>query len=75
MKGCERLRVKNGEAYFFINDLFAIQKDRDLYSDVDDMRYEVGNYFETKEVAELVLERIKETIFAWEVTKRLSPKY
>lgn len=75
MKGCERLRAKNGEAYFFINDLFSVQRDRDLYSDVDDIRYEVGNYFETKEIAELGLEKIKFTIFAWKVTKRLSPKY
>lgn len=75
MKGCERFRAKNGETYFFINDLFIVQRDRDLYSDADDIRYEVGNYFETKDIAEVTLRSIKLEIFRGNVKDRLQPKF
>ena len=51
-----------GEAYYFINDEGSIVEDEEDFSIVDDNRYEIGNYFESKAEAEECRELIIKTI-------------
>lgn len=55
-------KMFKGEAYYFINDEGSIVEDEEDFSIVDDNRYEIGNYFESKEEAEECRELIIKTI-------------
>ena len=57
-----RRKGSSGEAYYFINDEGRIVEDEEDFSIVDDNRYKIGNYFESKEEAKECRELIKETI-------------
>ena len=53
----ERWRAKQGEIYFFINSNCKIDTTKNYINDwdkFDDINYELGNYFKTKEEAEKV---------------------
>lgn len=50
---------KNGE-YYYINHDGTIYLGRDYYISTDNDRYNLGNYFQTREQAERALERVKE---------------
>lgn len=54
-----------GEIYYFISDEGSIVEDEEDFSIVDDNRYEIGNYFESKEEAEECRYLIKKTIEAF----------
>ena len=58
-------KMFKGEAYYFINDEGSIVEDEEDFSIVDDNRYEIGNYFESKEEAEECRYLIKKTIEAF----------
>ena len=49
-KGC---RVKEDEQYYWINDQGTVKSSKDNRADSSNKRYEFGNYFRTKEEAEL----------------------
>lgn len=40
-----KTRAKKGELYYFINDVFSVQKTVERRSKRDKLRHEVGNYF------------------------------
>lgn len=55
----KRWRAENGEKYYCITSTGHAVSDTDGYTITDSDRYFTGNYFETKEQAEIVLEKIK----------------
>lgn len=55
----KRWRADEGEEYYFITSAGYITSGKDVYAMVDTDRYRAGNYFETKEQAKKVLEKIK----------------
>lgn len=55
-------KMFKGEAYYFINDEGSIVEDEEDFTIVDDNRYEIGNYFESKAEAEECRELIIKTI-------------
>lgn len=58
----EGRKKTHGETYYFIDDEGNIVGDEEIFSMVDDNRYEIGNYFKNKEEAEECRDLIKETI-------------
>lgn len=38
-------RVEKGKDYLYINDLFKVCRANDLYNDIDNERWEIGNYY------------------------------
>lgn len=52
----KRWRAKCGENYYYIDNFGMVNCSIDIYSVVDDIRYNLGNYFETKEEAQKVIE-------------------
>lgn len=61
----EGRKKTHGEIYYFIDDEGNIVGDEEIFSTVDDNRYELGNYFESKEEAEMCRELIEKTIKAF----------
>ena len=47
----KRWRAEKEKEYFFITGTSEITTDEEYYSEADDGRYELGNYFKTKEEA------------------------
>lgn len=62
-------KMFKGEAYYFINDEGSIVEDEEDFSIVDDNRYEIGNYFESKEEAEECRKLIIKTIKAFKINR------
>lgn len=56
-KSYERCRLFNGQLYYFSNSNGSINFDMDNYIKTDNERYELGNYFQTKEEAEKAVEK------------------
>ena len=56
----KRWRVYCGSGYYYINSVNKIETENEYGDDVDDDRYEIGNYFRTKEQAEKVAKEIRE---------------
>lgn len=55
-------KMFKGEVYYFINDEGSIVEDEEDFSIVDDERCEFGNYFKSKEEAEMCRELVIKTI-------------
>lgn len=55
----KRWRAGKGNNYYYIGDNGTWYISTDNYNDKDDARYELGNYFETREQAEFEAERLK----------------
>ena len=51
----KRWRAKCGKNYYYIDNFGMVNCSIDIYSVVDDIRYNLGNYFETKEEAQRVI--------------------
>ncbi|WP_338966208.1 hypothetical protein KSU13_09250 [Fusobacterium nucleatum] len=51
-----RWRADDGERYYYIDSHQRILDNTDLTHSYDDMRYELGNYFQTKEEAQKVID-------------------
>lgn len=49
-------RAEKEKEYFFITGTSEITTDEEYYSEADDGRYELGNYFKTKEEAQKVID-------------------
>lgn len=59
----EKWRVKNpAEGYLYINSKLEIQYGCDFFVSIDTARWEIGNYFKTKEKAEEKLKKIKKIL-------------
>ncbi|BEO91135.1 hypothetical protein FNSP4_09420 [Fusobacterium nucleatum] len=52
----KRWRAEKEKEYFFITGTSEITTDEEYYSEADDGRYELGNYFKTKEEAQKVID-------------------
>jgi len=57
-----RARAEKEDEYYFINTELDIVKDKEIYFYTDDSKYECGNYFLTKELAEKALVKINQAI-------------
>lgn len=59
----KRWRAEKDKVYYFIaGSGYYIDDDYDTRDNIDDVRYEIGNYFRTKELAENKLRGIKELL-------------
>ena len=59
----KRWRAKRGNMYYFIKDSdFTVNQDFEEYLTIDSSRYELGNYFKTKELAEKKVKEIKKLL-------------
>lgn len=58
----KRWRGKKNETYYFVRYGFSVVKTYDEYSSVDDLMWEDGNYFRTKDQAEEAAKRIKKLL-------------
>lgn len=61
----KRWRADDGEIYYYINSHQRILDETDLRRSYDDMRYEMGNYFETYKKAQKIINS-KECQDFWE---------
>lgn len=52
----KRWRADDGERYYYIDSYQRILDKTDLTHSYDDMRYEMGNYFETEEEAQKIID-------------------
>ncbi len=50
---------KEKEKYFYIEDCMGVSDDRNVQAPIDYCRFNIGNYFKTKEDAEHILEKLK----------------
>lgn len=55
----KRWRAKIGEKYWYISCNFDVRQMKDYYWETDDLMYNIGNYFKTKEEAQVKLDKIK----------------
>ncbi len=55
-----RWRAQHYKNYFYISSSCSIITDAEFHYHTDDTRYNIGNYFKTKEAAEKVAEKIRE---------------
>ena len=55
-----RWRAKEEQEYFYITSALRIDTDNESMHGVDKLRYECGNYFKTREVAERIAEQVRE---------------
>ena len=59
----KRWRANHYKEYYYINPHFEIACEKiDTYEFIDNERYSLGNYFQTKEQAQKALQKVKETI-------------
>ena len=58
----ERWRAKEGRPYYYINERIEVQYNFDRNKKYDDKQHETGNYFETKEEAEKVANKIRQIL-------------
>ena len=50
---------KEKEKYFYIEDCMGVSDDRNVQAPIDYCRFNIGNYFKTKEEAEHMIEKLK----------------
>lgn len=55
----KNFRAEEDDYYFYIDDKFKITETLELFYSEDNTRYEIGNYFKTKEIAEEYVNKIK----------------
>lgn len=55
-----RWRAKEGELYFWLTHDVGMLNSCEFFDEDDDVRYEIGNYFKTREAAEKAAEQIRE---------------
>lgn len=61
----KRWRAEDGNYYYHVDDEFIIQKEVEDYMILDNNRYNIGNYFRTKEEAEEYVEYMKQKSLEW----------
>lgn len=52
----KRWRAEKEKEYFFVTGTSEITTDEEYYNEADDARYELGNYFKTKEEAQKIID-------------------
>lgn len=57
-----RWRAQIYEEYYFVDNDCSVMNTKDVYSGLDNLMYEVGNYFRTREAAEKVASQIRKII-------------
>ena len=55
-----RWRAEEGGLYYYVTTIYSIEETKDLRLSSDDMYYELGNYFRTREAAEKVASQIRD---------------
>ena len=65
----KRWRAEYSKNYFYINEMFKIKFDTESYWDIDNKRYENGNYFRTEQDAKEYMEYIKHKSLEWHERK------
>ena len=58
----KRWRAERGGEYCFFSNLLEVHIDIDIHASLDDKRYNIGNYFKTKEDAEAKASEIKKLL-------------
>lgn len=61
----KRWRAEDGNYYYHVDDEFIIQKEVEDYMILDNNRYNIGNYFRTKEEALEYAEYMKQKSLEW----------
>lgn len=61
----KRWRAEYSKNYFYINEMFKIKFDTESYWDIDNKRYENGNYFRTEQDAKEYMEYMKKCSLKW----------
>ena len=61
----KRWRAERGEEYYYINFQLKILFDEEDFAEIDKERYDVGNYFETKEEAQEYAEYMRQKSLEW----------
>jgi len=61
----KRWRAEDGNYYYHVDDEFIIQKEVEDYMILDNNRYNIGNYFRTKEEALEYAEYLKKCSLEW----------
>lgn len=61
----KRWRAKHGGYYHYISFQFKTDWTVEAFSKEDDINYNLGNYFETKEEAEKCAEYMKKCVLEW----------
>lgn len=56
----KRWRAKKGNYYYYVDSFGKICNTKEVYIDIDDDRYEIGNYFKTKKSAEEVAKKVRQ---------------
>lgn len=64
-----RMRVDKDRTYYFIDDEFSVFRGIEEYTDLDNTRYEIGNYFSTKEEAKEYAEYMRKCSLEWHKNK------
>ena len=55
----KRWRAKDEAYYYFVDSTFNVSSERETDAPIDGYRYEIGNYFKTKEAAEAIADKFK----------------
>jgi len=55
-------RASEGDVYYFIDRFIEVQKEIDYGDRMDDKHHRIGNYFKTKELAEVMANKLKGTL-------------
>lgn len=61
----KRWRAKQGEEYYYINFQLEILFDKEDFAEIDEERYDVGNYFKTEQEAQEYAEYMKKCSLEW----------
>ncbi len=61
----KRWRAKYGYGYYYINDMFEVNSYAEIFSRIDNEKYETLNYFETEEEAKEYAEYMKKCSLEW----------
>lgn len=72
---CERWRAKKGKRYWWVQNDGWVADDCEIRADVDDGRYELGNYFKTEEEAEKATNWLKTFAILRDDTKGFKPDW
>lgn len=60
----ERWRAEKGEVYYFFDGLMKLHTDVDDQTICDDMCWQIGNYFQTREQAEAAAQKVKDLLLS-----------
>lgn len=74
-EGYKRWRAKKGGQYWCVQSDGGVVYDHEIEVDVDDERYEIGNYFKTEEEAQRTAEWIKAFAILRDDTKGFKPDW